>query len=318
MAMTKAARMAMEMMRKSMPTKSMSQANAQRVEAAIRKNPKLYKGLAPSKVLEMLPPKGMTGKVVGTPITKGKRKKKATHELVYEDDKNYPTMKKINRKPTHELVYEDDKNYPTMKKIVTKKFVGGALRKGIKIGKDVLGKFTTSGKGVKDKTGQTKTIVRRDSIQDEVTGKIKTNQGKGKNVGITQAQDKKTGKIKTIKKSRQNTIDNKVRNTKALAGAKNIGKTSILVGGLGISSKVDNEGVAKTVKPFTPKSVAMPTPKPKNKMYMKEMSGMSGKSAKNAPDSNVEFVVGKAKKKLFGGGKVGGMKAGPATPNRLY
>jgi len=23
-------------------------------------------------------------------------------------------------------------------------------------------------------------------------------------------------------------------------------------------------------------------------------------------------------KKLFGGGKVGGMKAGPATPNRLY
>jgi len=188
----------------------------------------------------------------------------------------------------------------------------------IKFGKDVLGKFTTSGKGVKNKTGQTKTISRRDSIQDEKTGKIKTNQGKGKNVGITQAQDKKTGKIKTIKKSRQNTIDNKVRNTKALAGAKNIGKTSILVGGLGISSKVDNEGVAKTVKPFTPKSVAMPTPKPKNKMYMKEMSGMSGKSAKNAPDSNVEFVVGKAKKKLFGGGKVGGMKAGPAKPNRLY
>ena len=179
----------------------------------------------------------------------------------------------------------------------------------IKFGKDVLGKFTTSGKGVKNKKGQTKTIVRRDSIQDEKTGKIKTNQGKGKNVGITQAQDKKTGKIKTIKKSRQNTIDNKVRNTKALAGAKNIGKTSILVGGLGISSKVDNEGVAKTVKPFTPKSVAMPTPKPKNKMYMKERSGK---------DSNVEFVVGKAKKKLFGGGKVGGMKAGPATPNRLY
>jgi len=72
---------------------------------------------------------------------------------------------------------------------------------------------------------------------------------------------------------------------------------------------------SKTVK-LTPDQ--MPKAKPKKKMYMKEMSGMSGKSAKNAPDSNVEFAVGKAKKKLFGGGKVGGMKAGPATPNRLY
>ena len=188
----------------------------------------------------------------------------------------------------------------------------------IKFGKDVLGKFTTSGKGVKNKTGQTKTIARRDSIQDKKTGKIKTNQGKGKNVGITQAQDKKTGKIKTIKKSRQSTIDNKVRNTKALAGAKNIGKASVLLGGLGISSKVDNKGVADVNKKSKTKPTAMPKPRPKKKMYMKEMSGMSGKSAKNAPDSNVESAVGKAKKKLFGGGKVGGMKAGPATPNRLY
>jgi len=272
MAMTKAARMAMEMMRKSMPTKSMSQANAQRVEAAIRKNPKLYKGLSPSEVLKMLPPKGMKGQVIGMPI-KGK---------------------------------------------TTKKFAGGALKKGAEIAKDILGKFTTSGKGVKNKTGQTKTIARRDSIQDKKTGKIKTNQGKGKNVGITQAQDKKTGKIKTIKKSRQSTIDNKVRNTKALAGAKNIGKASVLLGGLGISSKVDNKGVADVNKKSKTKPIAMPKPRPKKKMYMKEMSGMSGKSAKNAPDSNVEFAVGKAKKKLFGGGKVGGMKAGPATPNRLY
>ena len=179
----------------------------------------------------------------------------------------------------------------------------------IKFGKDVLGKFTTSGKGVKNKTGQTKTIARRDSIQDKKTGKIKTNQGKGKNVGITQAQDKKTGKIKTIKKSRQSTIDNKVRNTKALKGAKNIGKTSVLLGGLGISSKVDNKGVADINKKSKTKPTAMPKPRPKKKMYMKERSGK---------DSNVEFAVGKAKKKLFGGGKVGGMKAGPATPNRLY
>jgi hypothetical protein len=56
------------------------------------------------------------------------------------------------------------------------------------------------------------------------------------------------------------------------------------------------------------KPTAMPKPRPKKKMYMKERSGK---------DSNVEFGVAKAKKKLFGGGKVG-MKSGPAMPNRLY
>ena len=75
MAMTKAAKMAMELMRKSMPSKSMNKNDAARVEAAIRKNPKLYKGLTPSEVLDMLPPKGMTGKVIGMPI-KGKMTKK--------------------------------------------------------------------------------------------------------------------------------------------------------------------------------------------------------------------------------------------------
>ena len=58
---------------------------------------------------------------------------------------------------------------------------------------------------------------------------------------------------------------------------------------------------AKTVK-LTPDQ--MPKPKPKKKMYMKEK--YTGK------DSNVEF------KPLSVGGKVGGMKVGPATPNRLY
>jgi len=62
---------------------------------------------------------------------------------------------------------------------------------------------------------------------------------------------------------------------------------------------------AKTVK-LTPDQ--MPKSKPKNlgkkKMYMKEK--YTGK------DSNVEF------KPLSGGGKVGSMKVGPATPNRLY
>ena len=273
MAMTKAMRMALEQMRKSMPSKAMNKNDAARVESAIRNNPKMYKGLTPSQVLEMLPPKGRTGEVIGMPI-KGK---------------------------------------------TTKKFVGGALKKGAKIAKDVLGKFTTSGKGVKNKKGQTKTIARRDSIQDKVTGKIKTNQGKGKNVGITQAQDKKTGKIKTIKKSRQSTIDNKVRNTKALAGSKNIGKTMVLAGGLGVSSKVGNQSVANTPrKKPVPKLTAMPTSRPKKKKtYMQEGSGLPYADKKQRKDSNVEFVVGKAKKKLFGGGKVG-MKSGPAMPNRLY
>jgi len=65
----------------------------------------------------------------------------------------------------------------------------------------------------------------------------------------------------------------------------------------------------KTKKTKTPKTVKltpdqMPKPKPKKKMYMKEK--YTGK------DSNVEF------KPLSVGGKVGGMKVGPATPNRLY
>jgi len=58
---------------------------------------------------------------------------------------------------------------------------------------------------------------------------------------------------------------------------------------------------SKTVK-LTPDQ--MPKAKPKKKMYMKEK--YTGK------DSNVEF------KSLSSGGKVGKMKSGPATHNRLY
>ena len=68
MAMTKAMRMAIEQMRKSMPSKAMNKNDAARVESAIRNNPKMYKGLTPSQVLEMLPPKGRTGEVIGMPI----------------------------------------------------------------------------------------------------------------------------------------------------------------------------------------------------------------------------------------------------------
>ncbi len=76
MSMTRALRMAAEKMRKSMPSKPMNKNDAARVESAITKNPKMYKGLTPSQVLEMLPPKGRTGEVIGMPI-KGKTTKKS-------------------------------------------------------------------------------------------------------------------------------------------------------------------------------------------------------------------------------------------------
>tara|TARA_R110000851_G_scaffold27827_11_gene78074 strand:- start:1778 stop:2473 length:696 start_codon:yes stop_codon:yes gene_type:complete len=75
MGITKAARMAMAQMRKSVPSKPMNKNDAARVESAIRNNPKMYQGLAPSQVLEMLPPKGRTGEVIGMPI-RGKTTKK--------------------------------------------------------------------------------------------------------------------------------------------------------------------------------------------------------------------------------------------------
>lgn len=70
-----------------------------------------------------------------------------------------------------------------------------------------------------------------------------------------------------------------------------------------------NKSVAKPVikkklKTVKLTSEQMPKAKPKKKMYMKEK--YTGK------DSNVEF------KSLSVGGKVGSMKSGPATHNRLY
>jgi hypothetical protein len=81
-------------------------------------------------------------------------------------------------------------------------------------------------------------------------------------------------------------------------------------------SQIQSDPIPKPTKKPTPTKkpkliVLKPKPRPKkNKMYMKEK--YTGK------DSNVEFQTGKTKKKLFTGGKVGGMKSGSATPNRLY
>ena len=99
MVMTKAMRMAMEKMRKSMPSKPMNKNDAARVEAAIRKDPKLYRGLSPHEVLDMLPPKGMTGKVIGMPIKKGKTAKKFVGGALKTNKKvGDAVKKKINKK----------------------------------------------------------------------------------------------------------------------------------------------------------------------------------------------------------------------------
>ncbi len=54
MGLNKAARIAMEAMRKSTPSKPMNRKDAERVEKAIRENPKLYRKLSPHQVLDML------------------------------------------------------------------------------------------------------------------------------------------------------------------------------------------------------------------------------------------------------------------------
>ena len=230
MAMTKAAKMAMELMRKSMPSKSMNKNDAARVEAAIRKNPKLYKGLTPSEVLDMLPPKGMTGKVIGMPI-KGK---------------------------------------------ITKKFIGGALKKGKQLVDTVKKKVNK-----KDSKGNTTSIL----------GKPSANQTKIKKAQKQQRTTRRE-KAKSLAKGVLGTVA-------AYEGVKGL---------TGKKSQLQSDPMPKPTK--KPKlNVMKPKPRPKKKMYMKEK--YTGK------DSNVEFGTGKAKKKLFGGGKVG-MKSGPATHNRLY
>ena len=192
-----------------------------------------------------------------------------------------------------------------------------SIPKIINAGKDILGMLTTVGKGVKNKTKQTKNINRRNSIQNKTTGQIKTNQGIGKNVGITQAQDKATGQIKTIKKSRQAAIDNKVRNAKALAGGKNIIKTGAVASAVIATNKaVDNRAIAKPIPKRRPKDLKTNTQKKKKvvtdkKQYMVEGSGLPYSDKKPKKLSNVEFKSEVIKK------SVGGKLSSPSH-NRLY
>ena len=219
MGLTKAARMAMEAMRKSMPSKPMNRKDAQRVEKAIRENPKLYRKLSPHQVLDMLDMPKITGK-----------------------------------------------------RIVNKKF--GGLMKGIKAIKDTFNK--------KDSKGNTTSILGKPSAKQQQTKKA------------TKAQ-------RTTRREKAKS---------AIKGGATVGGAIYAANTIGDKSKAKAPEINKKPK-ATKKTMPTktPTPRPKKKMYMKEKSGK---------DSNVEFGIGKTKKKLFGGGKVGGMKSGSATPNRLY
>jgi hypothetical protein len=159
----------------------------------------------------------------------------------------------------------------------TKKFVGGALKTIKKVG-DVIKKKVNK----KDSKGNTTSIL----------GKPSANQTKTKKA--TKAQ-------------------RTTRREKAKSFGKGLGTaTAIAVGAdalKGKKSQTQSDPMPTPRKKPVSKPTAMPKPRPKKKMYMKEK--YTGK------DSNVEFGVAKAKKKLSGGGKVG-MKSGPATHNRLY
>lgn len=139
--------------------------------------------------------------------------------------------------------------------------------------------------------------------------KVNKKDSKGNTISILGKPSPNQIKTKKATKQQRTTRREKAKSfTKGAGGATGVALTIDSLKGK--KSQTQSEPITKSVKPFTPKSIAMPKPKPKNKMYMKEK--YTGK------DSNVEFAVGKAKKKLSIGGKVGGMKAGPAMPNRLY
>ena len=215
MGLTKAARMAMEAMRKSMPSKPMNRKDAQRVEKAIRENPKLYRKLSPHQVLDMLDMPKITGK-----------------------------------------------------RIVNKKF--GGLMKGIKAIKDTFNK--------KDSKGNTTSIL----------GKPSANQTKTKKA-IKQTRTTKREKAKSLAKGIIGTTG-AYEGMKALKGDK---------------SKAPATPTNKKPKAKKAMPTKTPTPKPK-----KKSSGVT---------FGFEVIPkGGKTKKFSGGGKVGGMKSGSATPNRLY
>ena len=118
MAMTKAARVAKELWLKSQPSKAMNKTDAARVEAAIRKNPQQFKGLSPQEVLSMLPPKGMSGKVIGKKIVKKKVGSTIAKGAKWVADK---LKKKVDKKGNTKSPFRS----PSAKQQKTKKAIQG-------------------------------------------------------------------------------------------------------------------------------------------------------------------------------------------------
>ena len=172
-------------------------------------------------------------------------------------------------------------------------------RTGEVIGMPIKGKTTKKFVG-----GALKTIKK---VGDVIKKKVNKKDSKGNTISILGKPSANQDKIKKAQKAQRTTRREKVKSFGKGAGT----VTAIAVGAealKGKKSQTQSDPMPTPKKKRVPKPTAMPKPRPKKKMYMKERSGK---------DSNVEFGVAKAKKKLFGGGKVG-MKSGPAIPNRLY
>ncbi len=172
-------------------------------------------------------------------------------------------------------------------------------RTGEVIGMPIKGKTTKKFVG-----GALKTIKK---VGDVIKKKVNKKDSKGNTISILGKPSANQTKIGKAQKAQRTTRREKVKSFGKGAGT----VTAIAVGAealKGKKSQTQSDPMPTPKKKRVPKPTAMPKPRPKKKMYMKERSGK---------DSNVEFGVAKAKKKLFGGGKVG-MKSGPAMPNRLY
>lgn len=172
-------------------------------------------------------------------------------------------------------------------------------RTGEVIGMPIKGKTTKKSFGGILKAGK--------KVVDAVKKKVNKKDSKGNTISVLGKPSANQTKIKKAQKAQRTTRREKVKSFGKGAGT----ATAIVVGAealKGKKSQTQSDPMPTPKKKSVVKPTAMPKPKPQKKMYMKERSGK---------DSNVEFGVGKAKKKLFSGGKVG-MKSGPAMPNRLY
>ena len=147
MAMNKAARMAMEMLRKSTPSKPMNRKDAERVEKAIRENPKLYRKLSPHQVLDMLDMPKITGKRIVNKKVGGLMKAvKAIKDKINKKDSKGNTIS-IFGKPSPK---QQQTKKGTKAQRTTRREKAKSLGKGIIVGGGTVGAI----EGLKGKKSQ--------------------------------------------------------------------------------------------------------------------------------------------------------------------